>query len=63
VEFGKDRPRAYSILAYGESDRPDSPHHADQAAMFARGEFKRVAFTEDEIARDLIRRYRPGRAP
>jgi len=63
VEFGKDRPRAYSILAYGESNRPDSPHHADQAAMFARGEFKRVAFTEDEIARDLIRRYRPGRAP
>ena len=63
VEFGKERPRAYSILAYGESSRADSPHHADQAAMFARGELKRVAFTEDEIARDLIRRYRPGVVP
>jgi acyl-homoserine-lactone acylase len=63
VEFGRDGPRAYSVLAYGESSRPESPHHADQAAMFARGELKRVAFTEADIARDLVRRYRPGREP
>jgi acyl-homoserine-lactone acylase len=60
VEFGRDRPRAYSVLAYGQSDDPASPHFADQAAMFARGQLKPVAFTEEEIARDLIRRYRPG---
>ncbi len=59
VEFGKDGPRAYSVLAYGESDDPASPHHADQAAMFARGELKKVAFTESEIAAQLLRRYRP----
>jgi acyl-homoserine-lactone acylase len=63
VEFGRDGPRAYSVLAYGQSSRPESPHHADQAAMFARGELKRVAFTEAEIGRDLLRRYRPGRTP
>jgi acyl-homoserine-lactone acylase len=60
VEFGRDGPRAYSVLAYGQSDDPASPHFADQAAIFARGELKRVAFTEAEIARDLLRRYRPG---
>ena len=59
VEFGADGPRAYSILAYGESDDPASPHHSDQAAMFARGELKRVAFTEREIAAQLLRSYRP----
>ena len=37
VEFG-EVPRAYSVLAYGESQRPESPWHADQAGMFARGE-------------------------
>jgi acyl-homoserine-lactone acylase len=58
VEFGPT-PRAYSVLAYGQSSRPDSPHYADQAARFARGDLKRVAFTEAEIARDLVRRYRP----
>jgi len=60
VEFGRDGPRAYSILAYGESSNPDSPHHTDQAEMFTRGELKRVAFTEAEIAAQLVRSYRPG---
>jgi acyl-homoserine-lactone acylase len=61
VEFGRAGPRAWSVLAYGQSDDPASPHFADQAEMFARGELKRVAFSEREIARDLVRRYRPGR--
>jgi acyl-homoserine-lactone acylase len=59
VEFS-DPPRAYSILAYGQSSKVDSPHFNDQAEMFAQGRFKRVAFTEEEIAAQLIRRYRPG---
>jgi len=59
VEFGAAGPRAYSVLAYGESDDPASPHHTDQVAMFARGELKPVAFTEREIASQLVRRYRP----
>ena len=59
VEFG-DVPRAYSVLAYGNSNKPDSPHHSDQAALFARGELKPVAFTEADIAKTTIRRYRPG---
>lgn len=59
VEF-TDTPRAYSVLAYGQSPREDSPHHADQAEMFARGEMKRVAFTERDIESQTIRRYRPG---
>jgi len=59
VEFGRV-PRAYSVLAYGQSPRPESPHHDDQAAMFARGEMKRVAFTEEDVERETVRRYRPG---
>lgn len=54
-------PRAYSVLAYGQSSRPESPYFADQAAMFARGEMKRVAFTPQDVERATIRRYRPGR--
>jgi acyl-homoserine-lactone acylase len=59
VEF-TDTPRAYSVLAYGESDRADSPFHDDQAAMFARGELKKVAFTPADVEAATIRRYRPG---
>jgi acyl-homoserine-lactone acylase len=59
VEFG-DVPRAYSVLAYGQSPRPESPWHADQAEMFARGELKKVAFTEADVDAQAVLRYRPG---
>lgn len=59
VEFG-DIPRAYSVLAYGQSTRVDSPWHADQAALFARGEMKRVAFTDQDVMKGAVKRYRPG---
>ena len=62
VEFG-DQPRAYSVLAYGESPREDSPYHSDQAAMFARGELKKVAWLDGDIDATTIRRYRPGIEP
>ena len=61
VEFGRDHPRAYSVLAYGNTNREDSPHFGDQAAMFARGEMKPVLFLWPEIERGAERRYRPGR--
>lgn len=60
VEFD-EVPRAYTVLAYGESSRTESPWHADQAAMFARGELKPVAFTAADIERDAVVRYRPGK--
>jgi acyl-homoserine-lactone acylase len=59
VEFA-NIPRAYSVLAYGQSPHADSPWHADQAAMFARGEMKKVAFTARDVERLAVTRYRPG---
>lgn len=61
VEFGPT-PRAYSVLAYGQSPDPDSPWHADQAALFAEGRMKTVRWTEDDIAAGIEVRYRPGEA-
>jgi acyl-homoserine-lactone acylase len=59
VEFGNE-PRAYSILAYGESKRDDSPHHTDQLSMFVKGEFKRVLFAGKDVEAGVERRYHPG---
>lgn len=58
VEFGRT-PKAYSVLAYGQSPRAESPHHDDQAAMFAAGDYKRVMFTERDVETGTVRRYRP----
>lgn len=62
VEFG-DMPRAYSVLAYGQSRQPESPWHADQAEMFAKGELKKVAFTVADVNAQAVQRYRPGQKP
>jgi acyl-homoserine-lactone acylase len=62
VEFG-DTPRAFTILAYGQSARPGHPHSEDQLAMFLAGGHKTVAFTEADIRARLVRSYRPGAGP
>ena len=58
VEFGARVPRAYSVLAYGQSADSTSPHYSDQAAMFARGQLKPVYFRAADIAAHAIRSYR-----
>ena len=59
VEFG-EVPRAYSVLAYGNSNRPESPYHANQAEMFARGEMKKVLWLEKDVVAGTVTRYNPG---
>jgi acyl-homoserine-lactone acylase len=59
VEFG-DEPRAYSVLAYGQSQDPRSPYYADQAALFAANRMKAVHWTEQQIEAATVLRYRPG---
>ncbi len=60
VEFG-EVPRAYSVLAYGQSNRADSPHFNDQLRLFTENHMKPVAFTPEEVRSATIREYRPGR--
>ncbi len=58
VEFTSP-PTAYTISAYSQSSDPKSPHYSDQAALFAREEWKRAWFTEEDIAKNTKRTYRP----
>ena len=59
IEFG-DQPRAYSVLAYGESTRLDSPHHDDQTEMFAKAQMKPVLWLDADVEKGTVVRYRPG---
>ncbi|MFO7574211.1 MAG: penicillin acylase family protein [Bacteroidales bacterium] len=60
VEF-TDIPRAYSVLAYGQSNSEDSPFHNDQIRNFAENRLTPVAFTYDDVMKQLVREYRPGK--
>jgi len=53
---------AWSVLAYGQTTNLDSPHSRDQIRLFANHELRPVWFSEEAIAANLARRYRPAEA-
>ncbi len=61
VEFG-DPVRALSLLQFGQSADPRSPHYFDQARLFAERRMKPAWFTLDEVKADAQRVYHPGEA-
>ena len=62
VEWPKDGPvRSRSIQPFGAATtRPNSPHYADQAALFVEKRTKPVYFTRESLEGHSERRYRPG---
>jgi acyl-homoserine-lactone acylase len=60
VAFGP-RIQAKSLLAGGESGDPASPHFADQAERYAKGQFKEVWFYREAVEAHARRTYHPGR--
>jgi penicillin amidase/acyl-homoserine-lactone acylase len=60
VEFGADGVRSSSRHQYGNVNRPESAHYADQAEAFARRELKPNAFTLEAVRAAAVRSYHPG---
>ena len=53
--------RSKSIHVFGSATLDaESPHYADQAELFVKGEYKPVWMDEAEIRQHLKREYRPG---
>jgi penicillin amidase len=61
VEFGKNgKVKARSLLVFGQSAAPRSPHHFDQAPLYSEQRFKDVWLGKKDVRRNALRRYRPG---
>ncbi|MCL4813349.1 MAG: penicillin acylase family protein [Vicinamibacteraceae bacterium] len=50
---------AWSVLAYGQTTNPDSPHSRDQLPIFAAHRLRRVAYTGAQVREATVREYRP----
>lgn len=59
IEFGPTV-RGRSLLVFGQSGDPDSPHFFDQAALYSNREFKPAWFTREEVEANAVKSYRPG---
>jgi acyl-homoserine-lactone acylase len=60
VELASEQPRARTILQFGESGDPSSPHWFDQAELYARKQLKPSWYTRAEVEAHSRRHYHPG---
>jgi acyl-homoserine-lactone acylase len=51
--------QAYSVLAYGQTTDPASPHSTDQITLFANHQLRPVWYTQADIKTHTVREYRP----
>jgi acyl-homoserine lactone acylase PvdQ len=58
-EFG-ERIEGATVLHFGESGDPQSPHFFDQARLLAAGQFKPELFYWDDVAGGAVSAYHPG---
>ncbi|NOZ22651.1 MAG: penicillin acylase family protein [Planctomycetes bacterium] len=56
VELSKP-PKSFSLFPMGMSNDPASPHHTDQTALYSRGKYKPIWFTQDDIAANKEKEY------
>ena len=62
VAFGK-KVRAVSLVPFGASGSPRSPHFRDQANLLANQKFKQAWFYEQDVLKAARRSYHPGKKP
>ena len=60
VSFSKEGlPKIESLMAGGNSDRPDSPHFNDQMDMLAGHKTKPMTLDKEEVLKNAVRTYHP----
>jgi acyl-homoserine-lactone acylase len=59
-EFGKNKIRAKTLLQYGVSSDPTSPHFFDQAQLLSQRKFKESPFYWKDVIAQASAKYHPG---
>lgn len=59
-EFAPEGVRGASLVPFGASGDPLSPHYFDQATLLSEQRLKPERFTEQQVMRHAVHSYRPG---
>jgi acyl-homoserine-lactone acylase len=59
ARFGEGLPKLESIMPYGASSKPESPHYTDQMEMFVNKELKPITLDKEEIYKNAAKIYHP----
>ena len=59
IRFEKTKTSYESVISYGNSARPDSPHYTDQMEMFQNFQLKTIPFDRKEVLKNASKIYRP----
>ena len=59
VRFTKNGPEIESIISFGSSDNPESPHYGDQMELYSQFKTKKMTLNKDTIYANAKRIYHP----
>ena len=59
IRFEKTKTSYESVISYGNSARPDSPHYTDQMEMFQNFQLKTIPFDRKQVLKNANKIYRP----
>ncbi len=60
VRFTPQGPEIETVNCYGASNRPDSPHYADQMELFVQQRTKPMTLSKEKVYKEASRIYHPG---
>ena len=59
VRFTPEGPEIESVISYGSSDHPDSPHYGDQMELYAQFKTKKMTLDKETVYKEAQRIYNP----
>jgi acyl-homoserine-lactone acylase len=59
VRFTPEGPKIESVISYGSSDHPDSPHYSDQMELYAQFKTKKMTLDKETVYKEAQRIYNP----
>jgi acyl-homoserine-lactone acylase len=60
IQFTPEETHYQSVISYGNSNRPDSPHFNDQMELYQQFKTKPMSFNREEVLKTSVKRYFPG---